>query len=328
MSSETGPVAVNTLRTCNHCHKGPPTGQKLRKCAACSGTIATVYCGRECQKKAWPQHKYICRYTSTNMQHYGSTMDEQVQTLGYPSSEAFAQAFSDYVDAHQWALVHGIMAQILLRCGPTMDIADPDKNPLFETLRIRFRLKPSQATPRSQRSPAHAFSLVEWRFCSIMEQTPFSRIKATLDVLDLYKTEHDRHLARGNPFYVGIMLMVYAVEGVSVDTARFMPVFRLNPDLALTDAIKVDLGDFIQICANSINAGLPLRVVDMDRPTHPVPGRIVREGEEWIWKPFFKDWSEYQQGRAPCSPLAMLEGLPSGRAALTSFDVFDRFWWV
>ncbi|KAI0350224.1 hypothetical protein OH77DRAFT_1413503 [Trametes cingulata] len=40
---------------CHHC-RNVKSEQALKRCAACR---VVMYCSKECQKKAWPEHKYV-----------------------------------------------------------------------------------------------------------------------------------------------------------------------------------------------------------------------------------------------------------------------------
>ena len=50
-------IPVSCLSPCVVCGKADHT-------RTCSGCKLTAYCGRECQKKRWPQHKAVCRARS------------------------------------------------------------------------------------------------------------------------------------------------------------------------------------------------------------------------------------------------------------------------
>ena len=71
LANDTSPHGYNAVRRCVHCMRaadgrkpGEPSGAaprkvKLRSCAAC-GLVS--YCGAECQRGDWPQHKELCRF--------------------------------------------------------------------------------------------------------------------------------------------------------------------------------------------------------------------------------------------------------------------------
>ena len=49
---------MDTLKKCQVCEK---TEGKLLKCAGCEKVF---YCGAECQKKDWKEHKPVCKFVS------------------------------------------------------------------------------------------------------------------------------------------------------------------------------------------------------------------------------------------------------------------------
>ena len=55
--SPDAPIPVSCVSPCVVCGKADDT-------RVCSGCKVTAYCGRDCQKKHWPQHKAACRARS------------------------------------------------------------------------------------------------------------------------------------------------------------------------------------------------------------------------------------------------------------------------
>jgi len=55
IGSEKTPVTAHAL-TCRTCHAD---NVDLRRCAGCHGQV--LYCGRECQKRGWDEHRSICQ---------------------------------------------------------------------------------------------------------------------------------------------------------------------------------------------------------------------------------------------------------------------------
>ena len=49
---------TNTSKQCSKCGK---TDGELKRCAQCK---LTYYCGQDCQKQHWPEHKQICKETA------------------------------------------------------------------------------------------------------------------------------------------------------------------------------------------------------------------------------------------------------------------------
>jgi hypothetical protein len=60
---EHAPAAVKARR-CAHCSSPAPAAHAEAELKACSGCRSAWYCGPECQRLSWPQHKAACRETA------------------------------------------------------------------------------------------------------------------------------------------------------------------------------------------------------------------------------------------------------------------------
>lgn len=263
-------------------------------------------------------------------------VDREVQRLGYPSEKAFSQAFNDFMDAHKWALHSAARARMILKSGPSMEIART--NPRLELLVFRFRCKAARTTPGSQRrDPSNAFELVENGFVGFLEYTlsGMLNLKGYTDIVNETRIYHEQLLARNDDTYVGSMPILYVINNVTFRTSVVSPVYRPPQNLVVTEPMRAALEDFVRLCANSVNGGLPLRVTDPGFPFHPVPGRVVRspDSSRWTWEPLFSSWDEYNDGRAECGPQPvsrLLEGMKFavGRSPADLMYVFGSFWLI
>lgn len=52
------PVYIVHKDTCSQCHEKAPDGELWKMCAGCKSKI---YCGDECARAGWPEHKKICK---------------------------------------------------------------------------------------------------------------------------------------------------------------------------------------------------------------------------------------------------------------------------
>lgn len=50
------PANPVVLRKCYNCRKPQEENIQLKRCAGCAYVL---YCSKECQKAAWPEHKYV-----------------------------------------------------------------------------------------------------------------------------------------------------------------------------------------------------------------------------------------------------------------------------
>ncbi|KAL1947289.1 hypothetical protein VTO73DRAFT_14250 [Trametes versicolor] len=328
MSSVASTSAPGDLRRCFECNRSPPNGAKLQKCAGCSSSTA-LYCSKKCQKAAWPTHKILCCRADWS-ELDTDIVDREAQSLGYASTKLFSKSFCDFFTAHKWAINKATIAHILLKSGPSMEIART--NPRLEILVFRFRCEPLPQH-RAPRSPASTFKLVEHGFYDPLEcaRRRLLNPEQCITTLAQCSAFHKEHLKRNDPRYVGSMPVMYVVDGVAAPTVQLFPVHRPPPENFFAGAfVQTALGDFVRLCVNSVNGHLPLRVADPRLPFHPVPGRVGRADGRWTWEPLFADWGEYVDGRVElaCGPLALSDGPMSGLTPLELMDVFSRFWRV
>ncbi|KAI0831677.1 hypothetical protein BC628DRAFT_1311361 [Trametes gibbosa] len=328
MPSETKPAAApdTTLRLCAHCHKGPEKGAQLRRCAGCAITTSVMYCSKECQRAAWPTHKTFCRLDNEH-RPMEDRLNQEVQCFGYQTSASFSKAFEEYQSAHQWALDRAGFAQILLKSGTQMEVVR--HQPPREMLVFFFHAQP---TGRSQYNPATTFKLARQGFRSIDEYARAHKENAAA-VASLLKSCADIHAAeleKNDPYYLGLVPTLYVVEGVSLQISSILPISgRAQADSPLDDADRAALSDFIRLCTNSMNHGLPLRVNNPRLRFYPVPGRFVRRAKgNWVWEPLFDSWEDYYRGRASCGRLQVLEGQTTGFFPLKLMSIMAAFWSV
>ncbi|KAL1947298.1 hypothetical protein VTO73DRAFT_14259 [Trametes versicolor] len=283
---------------------------------------------KECQKAAWPGHRISCRRMKQEEEQYKDLLDREAQRLGYTSSATLTKTFTDFLNAHQWTLNEASLAHIMLRSGPSMDIAR--SNERLELLIFRFRCEPMHTTPHSQRNPADAFTLIEHGFFNALQYTSSGilRLKPCLDLIKESTIFHTQQLERNKPRYVGCMPILYALDGMVGQTSRLFPVYLPVNTFVMNDFTIAALQEFVALLANTMNYRLPLRVVDERHPFHPVPGHIVRSGGKWVWEPLFAAWEDYEAGRAMCGRLTMLEGPRTGWPLASLMDVFCQFWGI
>lgn len=99
--------------------------------------------------------------------------------------------------------------------------------------------------------------------------------------------------ARFGAELMGLIPVLITVDGTSFARFEFLPL-RQPRGLPrnLKGKEKQILDDARTLCRETVNAGLPLRVVGTDRQ-YVYPGRFARGLKEWEWTPLFEDWGEY-----------------------------------
>ncbi|PIL30605.1 hypothetical protein GSI_07306 [Ganoderma sinense ZZ0214-1] len=94
-------------RSNTHCHKCFKANSKLR----CTGCHVVVYCSKECQKGAWPEHKSMCLHEPK------ANVELQASDLGYPSNLSLSVALNDWIEIQRWSLYTLICALVMLDGG-------------------------------------------------------------------------------------------------------------------------------------------------------------------------------------------------------------------
>ncbi|KAL1947288.1 hypothetical protein VTO73DRAFT_14249 [Trametes versicolor] len=297
--------------TCHNlkCRRPPQDGSKLRRCGGCA---TALYCGKECQKSAWPLHKQWCLRLA-DAARASSHYDHEVHRFGYTSSSAFARSMEDFIDTHIWAFDTIVEVQTLLKYGIHMDTLQisPQHRDIYL---IELACADGPELPRSQRNPASAFTVVRHGFVPLAEylqrdDSYDARIRAAFvqECADL----HNMLSGHGAPVYAGVMPYVFEVRGLLPHVSRRIPVFRPTCLIPLDDVVVAALQDLTRLCEGSINTSLPFRGTTEERPQahQAIPGRVERSGGKWAWTPLFEDWTLYHEGLADCGRLEMLDGL-------------------
>ncbi|KAH9857588.1 hypothetical protein C2E23DRAFT_747997 [Lenzites betulinus] len=320
----------NILRVCAHCHRMPERASELRRCAGCAVTTSVMYCSKECQRAAWPEHKAFCRLDEEHKPMEGR-LNREVQRIGYTTSVRFSKAFEEFQAAHDWALDQASYAHILLKSGTQMDFVR--QQPPREMLVYIFHAQPPA---RGQSNPATTFKLVQQGFRSIDEyaRAHTENAAAVAALVKSCETMHAAALAKNDPWYLGLVPSLFMVEGVSLQISSITPIFgRSQTHSPLDDADRAAITDFIRLCTNSMNHGLPLRVHVPSQPFHPIPGRFVRTKAQgnWVWEPLFDSWKDYYEtcmlkGRSASLP--MLEGQTTGFMPTKLMSTMAAFWSV
>ncbi|KLO16497.1 hypothetical protein SCHPADRAFT_937846 [Schizopora paradoxa] len=123
------------LKKCNWCLKDEVKGEPPFK--ACSKCRATIYCGRECQVKAWSLHKTNCQNTAKM----------------YEQFEGEPEAYKKFKEFKEWHVKHNQEISHAAICGLQLDscLEDIDK----QVFVMVIKRTPGPKVPYSERFQVH-----------------------------------------------------------------------------------------------------------------------------------------------------------------------------
>ncbi|KAH9890598.1 hypothetical protein C8Q73DRAFT_132012 [Cubamyces lactineus] len=275
------------LRRCCWCGEAEKPHQKHKKCASCEYVI---YCSKECQKAAWPDHKQACRYMTESTRRFDGVYESEVLPFGFSSSLAYSRALGDWTEAHSWALQTCAQA-FVLQLGGTSFIKIPSE--YIMCYKLNCRTKPGQSA--ASRNPAMMFSAQTQGVVKIedwMQMHPNN-------VLHWQGTASERDLIarsmaeRCGSAFACLLTVVFKSDGITSSNTLHFPVLHTRQRLPLDEAAMDLLGDVIMLCYRSIDQGFPLRCLEGSDSTMPLPGHFVRKSGKWVWEPFFDDWDDF-----------------------------------
>ncbi|OJT12247.1 hypothetical protein TRAPUB_11206 [Trametes pubescens] len=207
-----GPVAyAGHLARCAHCKKRErelPADTKLKRCAGCS---IIMYCSRECQKAAWPRHRYSCHRPQDAQGGSGSL-------AGYDTPIALAQAVTDWADG-----VHGTALSIIAAAmvGARGGIA---ANRTSRILLFEFTLGDDTS---DSGNPAEAFSLTN---VSIVHKDEVYAMISSWDDFTAERQRKKEWFRRRLPPHetlLDIMPAVSRVVGTNHASTHYYPIIAL-----------------------------------------------------------------------------------------------------
>ncbi|TFK82860.1 hypothetical protein K466DRAFT_655524 [Polyporus arcularius HHB13444] len=324
--------ATPALRKCNHCGIAPTNTKKLRKCRGC--LAAPVYCSKECQRADWPIHNMLSK--ERDLAHTG--LDVSAQYMGYSNPAELMKAVSDFTEAHEWAFRTAMKAYAVLTYG-----ANLDDHPRDQILRCRLACTTS-ANVGAGRNPAQGFKFIEFSYHPIESWVngdlgtgvAYPELQETIERSWQLADERFRSSIHGDQsctHYIGLRIAAFTVDGVSSTPMQFIPLYRVDPDLApppIRGDVRVALEELLEFCTRSINSGqfvlkrLTAPSTEIG-PWEAVPGRYLRRQQNWVWEPLFEDWMDYESGRVEYPALSVaLMGLKTPPAL--SMYLFRALW--
>ncbi|TFK78952.1 hypothetical protein K466DRAFT_45778 [Polyporus arcularius HHB13444] len=282
----------SALRECDHCDAPQSAKRPLRRCGGC---IQTMYCSKNCQKAAWPQHKILCR---ANAHLWGEQAVSAIsQSSSFPSVTAYCDCISIFVETHDWALKAIARVAITLEGGIDWFLNPPKV--------LCICLSPEDPQPvenagESSRMPTFKFHSQKFVVSEDLAGKP--RSPNNWDRQAPVLAEQEERFRRIDPdHYVGSLPVCFSVVGVvGVHHLRLYPQFRRPSnvsDPAIGDRDKETLlEDAFMLFAGSIDFSYPLRELEGGSRPIAVPGRVVRTRGGRSWQAMFTDWSEYRRG--------------------------------
>ncbi|KAI0637450.1 hypothetical protein C8Q77DRAFT_1216160 [Trametes polyzona] len=281
------------LRRCDGCGRAENPSRKLRKCASCE---YVVYCSKECQRFAWPDHKYVtelygrpsCRYMQ-QARRLDPAHDAEVRAFGFAGSLAFSRALNDWMNANFWAFQTSTQATILQLGGIDFLGVPPRYMMCFE---LTYRNTPGMAGV--ERNPALTFTSL--RQC-VMESERWLRNPINMQYWDssarereLFNAYMQHHCGR---MYAGLICVVFKCSGITPCNMIYFPILHTHKPLPLDQRSLDILDDVDMLCSGTINTGFPLRCPEGSSSKIPLPGQFKRRAGKWMWEPLFDDWDDY-----------------------------------
>ncbi|KAI0700534.1 hypothetical protein C8T65DRAFT_657629 [Cerioporus squamosus] len=280
-----GLVITPALRTCSHCNKDEPPAAGRPSFYRCGRCLDPFYCGKECQRAAWPVHKLTCRMSEGERTEARERNEDMLAAFGLPSSTKLGHQLRDFILAHRWAFE--TLSKIAVKvCNPS-----PTPSLPWETPIVVYNL-----AYLKNRNPARTFTLAGMT-CTSVERTGFLEpsFKETYGTTAPHRVHaHERYKASAGEGYMGL-LPVRFVTNVGLSPVFYFP--RLRPRLQGAIAERPlwndAMADVAVTCYTGIRDGIPIRNTDKLDPVVSVPGYFVRDRKRWTWRPQCEGWAAF-----------------------------------
>ncbi|KAI0713527.1 hypothetical protein C8Q76DRAFT_463932 [Earliella scabrosa] len=261
---------------CEHCGSTKLKKQELKRCAGCSGVL---YCSKECQKAAWPNHKSMCRLRL-----------DSISELGYDTPLALRNALKEWVNINIWAVTMVVNAAVYL--GGGWDVVHRSSHAAI------LHVLPAPHT--ADANPATAFRLLKTRLAH-KDSHPTLRAGwegATRECAEIAAGIR-RNRAMGAHF-AGVLPTVFEFENAGVrlvplsQTLVFRPAVRHVPDCYTDEGTRAAFADLVQMCASAISGGFVFRKAGEAGKDEPELGYMVRRKKNrWEWERVPQTWVCY-----------------------------------
>ncbi|RDX52823.1 hypothetical protein OH76DRAFT_1400067 [Lentinus brumalis] len=264
----------------------PEPGHELKRCAGCS---TVLYCNKECQKAAWPQHRTFCQPAKARHNSTQAGGGPEAVHGPFSSMAVYVDALTYWRQSHYQAIQTIVKGHAVLEGGVEREASHPHKM-LFFRLALRDQGSAHSSRPRAPRNPALTFALKEHYF---MPREFVAASCSSGDKTEDAETEALHQLSLQDPSYDGFIPVIFNVEGIEIQLSGYYPQFRPAKPVRMAQERKEQVvRAVLEFCQDSINGGFPLQVAN----SMVVPGKFVREGGKWEWKPSISDWESYCTG--------------------------------
>lgn len=264
-------------------------------------------------------------------------MDAAAKEMKFPSAAALSKIFSDYMEAHSWAVSAIIKTKSLLHYGHAFEDHRPE-HVFCLRFSCRSEFKPDVEVERDRR-PHCAFLVREsHRYTNLPDWLQVPRDLKRLGGLYMRdgRKAHEYYLSRSDPAYLDVFGVSFVIMGFPIVHYQFIPQYLPRcssprpPELGFFQERRI-FEDFLILCIGSLAfefvfrcSGDGLDATDAEDAGVAIPGQLVKEGGSWRWKPLFARWADYDPRRVPRLK-RLLEEMETGRSPKYMMQLFHGY---
>ncbi|KAI9059735.1 hypothetical protein FKP32DRAFT_1760788 [Trametes sanguinea] len=255
---------------CKRCGRARREGEHF---AVCSGCKRALYCGPQCQRDDWPDHKALCKPD------------------GVPSLNDLKALLRDFTEAHRPSFTGLFQTKLALFGGPDKYRAAGEHICLVP---LRYRGPGVEGNP-GERNPARTYRATGAAFVPLARAKESPAHGATIaEIVDAYADARARirRVHAADPDFLDTLIVKFAPDVGPAQVAYF-PLYRADVHAnapragpARERALKAELEMYLAF----IELGVVIRERERWAPEGPIPGWLRPEGSKWVWTPLI-DWT-------------------------------------